>query len=74
VGTAALGLAARAAIRRARRPRVLGVRLPREIMPSNLDLKKLAKQVGDFAERLEHTSEDFRMASAQAKRMSKKLS
>jgi hypothetical protein len=53
---------------------VLGVRLPREVMPNNLDLKKLAKQVGDFAERLEHTSEDVRMASAQAKRMSKKLS
>jgi hypothetical protein len=50
------------------------VRLPRQLSPSNLDLKKVAKQIGNFAERLEHTSEDVRMASAQAKRMSKKLS
>jgi hypothetical protein len=50
------------------------VRLPRELMPGNLDLKKVANQIGNFAERVEHTSEDVRMASAQAKRMSKKLS
>jgi hypothetical protein len=43
-------------------------------MPGNFDLKKVAKQIGNLAERVEHTSEDVRMASAQAKRMSKKLS
>jgi hypothetical protein len=37
-------------------------------------LKKVLQQVGDLAERLERTSEDVRMASAQAKRMTKKLS
>jgi len=72
--TAALGLASRAAIKRARRPRVLGVRLPRELRPGNLDLKTLAKQIGDLAERVEQTSEDVRVASARAKRMSKKFS
>jgi hypothetical protein len=77
VGVAALGWAGREAIKSARRPKVLGVRLPREL--SNLDLKKLdlhkaAKQVGKLAEQLESTSEDVRMISAQAKRLSKKLS
>ena len=73
-GTAAVGLAGRAAIKRARRPRVLGVRLPRDLRPGSLDLKKVAKQIGNVAERVEHTSEDVRVASAQAKRVSKKLS
>jgi hypothetical protein len=53
---------------------VLGLRVPRELTPGNFDLKKVAKQVGDVAERLESTSEDIRVASGQAKRMTKKLS
>jgi hypothetical protein len=73
---------ATAAIRRARRPKVLGVRVPRSLTPGkldlsnlkDLDLKKVAKQIGNVAERVENTSEDVRVASAQAKRMSKKLS
>jgi hypothetical protein len=81
-GATAIGLAGRAALKRARRPRVLGVTVPRDLMPRNLDLKKLAdldvkkvaKQVTKFAEQLERTSEDVRMASAQAKRVSKRLS
>jgi hypothetical protein len=77
VGVAALGWAGREAIKSARHPKVLGVRVPREL--SNLDLKKLdlqkaAKQFGKLAEQLESTSEDVRMISAQAKRLSKKLS
>ena len=74
VGTAALGYAGREALKHARRPRLLGVSLPRDLKPGKLDVKKLAKQVGTAADRLERVSEDVRMASAQAKRMSKKLS
>jgi hypothetical protein len=74
LGTAALGLAGRAAIKRGRSPRVLGVRVPRELSPSNFDLKKVAKQIENFAERMEHTSDDVRLVSAQAKRVSKRLS
>ena len=81
-GAAAIGVVAVAVVKRARRPRVLGVPVPRSLNPGkldlnglkNLDLKKVAKQIGNVAERLENTSEDVRMASAQAKRMSKKLS
>jgi hypothetical protein len=72
-GGAAVGLG-RAAVNRARRPRVLGVRVPRGLTPGSLDLRKIAKQVESVAERVEHTSEDVRMASAQAKRVSKRLS
>jgi len=43
-------------------------------MPGNLNAKKLVKQIGDFAERVEHTSEDVRKASSQAKRVTKELS
>jgi hypothetical protein len=73
-GAAALGIAGRAAIKRTRRPRLLGVRLPRELTPGNFDLKRVAEQIGNIAERVEHASEDVRVASAQAKRVSKKLS
>ena len=77
VGVTALGWAGREAIRAARRPKVLGVPLPRELSRldlTKLDLQKAAKQVGKLAEQLESTSEDVRMISAQAKRLSKKLS
>jgi hypothetical protein len=85
--------------RRAQPPRVLGIAVPRELMPSNLDAKKLArnlekvtsnlnpkkltsnldlkdvvKQIGDAAEQVEARSEDLRLISAQAKRLSRKLS
>jgi hypothetical protein len=72
-GAAALGLAAAAAVKHARQPRVLGIRVPRALTPGKFDLKRVAKQIGDIAERVEHTSEDVRVASAQAKRVSKKL-
>jgi hypothetical protein len=68
VGVAALGWAGREAIKSRRRPKVLGVQLPRE-----LDTHKLAKQVGKVAEQLERTSDDVRMISAQAKRLSDRL-
>jgi hypothetical protein len=48
IGVAALGYTGVTAIRQARRPTFLGIRLPRELTdvdPKNLDLRKLAKQV-----------------------------
>ena len=77
-----MGLAGRAAIKRNRRPTVLGVKIPRAMaprniklqMPSGLNIKTIAKQVEQAADRLERTSEDVRLASAQAKRVSQKLS
>jgi hypothetical protein len=82
VGGAAVGLAGRAAIKRNRRPTLLGVKIPRAMVPRNiklkvphgLDVKTIAKQVEQAADRLERTSEDVRFASAQAKRVSRKLS
>jgi hypothetical protein len=82
VGGAAVGLAGRAAVKRNRRPTVLGVKIPRGVVPRNLklnvprglDVKAIAKQVEQAAERLERTSEDVRVASAQAKRISQKFS
>jgi hypothetical protein len=65
IGVAALGWAAREMMKTARRPTILGIKAP--------DLHKLAKQVGDAADRLERTSEDVRNLSQQAKRFSKKL-
>ena len=81
-GGAAVGLAGRAAIKRNRHPTVLGVKIPRAMVPRNiklkvphgLDVKTIAKQVEQAADRLERTSEDVRFASAQAKRVSRKLS
>jgi hypothetical protein len=77
-----VGLAGRAAVKRNRRPTVLGVKIPRRVVPRNLklnmprglDVKAIAKQVEQAADRLERTSEDVRLASAQAKRISQKLS
>jgi hypothetical protein len=70
-GVAALGFAGRAIIK-ARRPRLLGVRIPRDV--ADVDLKKLARQVSKVAGQVERASEDVRMASAQARRVAKKLS
>jgi hypothetical protein len=52
---------------------VLGVRIPRDLAPGNVDLNRVAKRIATIAERVEHTSEDVRVASAQAKRVSRKL-
>jgi hypothetical protein len=76
VGVAALGWAGREMIKNRRRPTVLGVRLPRELAGvdlKGLDTHKIAKQVGKAAEQLERTSDDVRMISAQARRLSKRL-
>jgi hypothetical protein len=78
-GTAAVGLAAWAAVKKAQRPRVLGVPLPRgltdgKINPKKLNVKTAAKHVSNLAERVEHTSEDVRATSAQVKRVTKRLS
>lgn len=82
VGGAAVGLAGRAAVKRNRRPTVLGVKIPRGMaapniklqMPRGLDVKTIARQVEHAADRVERTSEDIRLVSAQAKRVSRKLS
>jgi hypothetical protein len=82
VGGAAVGLAGRAAAKRNRRPTVLGVKVPRGMAarnlklksPRDIDVKTIAKRVEHAADRLERTSEDVRLASAQAKRVSKRLS
>jgi hypothetical protein len=58
------------------------VKVPRGVVPRNfklnvprgLDIKAIAMQVEQAADRLERTSEDVRLASAQAKRISQKLS
>ena len=82
VGGAAVGLAGHAAVKRNRRPKVLGVKIPRGMaarniklqLPRGFDVKTIARQVEHAADRLERTSEDVRLASAQAKRVSRKLS
>jgi hypothetical protein len=43
-------------------------------LPRDLDVKNIATQVEHAADRLERTSEDVRLASAQARRLSQKLS
>jgi hypothetical protein len=83
-GAAAVGVAARAALKhRSRGPKVLGVSIPRRLnagkldprkLAQNADAKKLVKQIGDVAGAVEARSEDVRMLSAQVKRLSKKLS
>ena len=86
-GSVAIGAATRAASRRPSRTRVLGVVIPKELKPENLasgidvrklsgkvDYKDLLKRIGDAAEAIEARSDDVRMLSAQAKRLSRKLS
>ena len=83
-GAAAVGIAGRAAMKqRARRPKVLGMSIPRQLNTTKLDprkvvqdvdAKKVIKQIGSLAEQVEAISEDVRMLSAQAKRLSEKLS
>jgi excinuclease UvrABC helicase subunit UvrB len=73
-----VGLAGRAAVKRNRRPKVFGKPMPQGIKRPNfhapkVDVKKVAKQVGNLAERVEHVSEDVRVVSAQTKRMTKNL-
>jgi hypothetical protein len=72
-GVAALGYAGRAVVK-SRRPQVLGMRLPAQLAPRNLDTRKLAKQVSKVAEQLERASEDVRIASAQVGRVARKVS
>jgi hypothetical protein len=83
-GAAAVGVAGRTALKqRTRRPKVLGMSLPRQLntgkmdprrVAQNVDPKKVVKRVGDVAGQVEARSEDLRMLSAQVKRLSKKLS
>jgi hypothetical protein len=81
VGGAAVGVVGRLASRRAK-PKLLGVAIPDELNPQRLDAKKLASQfdlkdvirhIGNFAEQIEARSEDVRSLSAQAKRLSRRM-
>ena len=75
-GTAAAGLAGRAVLRHAKPRRVLGVKVPRALDPSRLgklDVKKVAKQVGKAAERLERAGTSAASAGATAKQVSDQL-
>jgi hypothetical protein len=71
VGIAAIGFAGRSVMKSARRPRMLGVRLPREL--ADLDTRQLAKRLSKLAAQVEHASEDVRLASAQTKRVADRL-
>ena len=82
VGGAAVGGVSRLA-NHYRRPRVMGIRIPDELNPRHLDTKKLAgnidikgvlRKVGNAAEQIEERSDDVRALSAQAKRLTRKLS
>ena len=89
-GTAAVAVAGRAAMKKSRRrPRVLGMTMPRSMKPKidlkkldvtkkldlkKVDPKKVAKQLADVAERVEKTSEEVRVVSGQAKRVTRTLS
>lgn len=76
VGVAALGFVAAQTIKERRKPKAFGLKLPPELTkldPGKIDLRKVAKQVGNAADRLERTSEDVRMISVQAKKLSDKL-
>jgi len=62
IGVVALGWAGREALKSRSGPKMLG-----------MDLHKVATHVGKAADKLEHTSEDVRMISAQARRLSEKI-
>jgi hypothetical protein len=99
VGGAALGVAKRLT-NRSSQPKVLGIRIPKELNPQRLeasklvkgidakklvshvdvrrlgkdmDLKDLVRQIGNLAEQVEARSEDVRTLSAQAKRLSRRM-
>jgi Cft2 family RNA processing exonuclease len=77
VGSVAIGTATRAASRRAHRTRVLGVVIPKRTdvkkLSRNVDYRDLLKRIGDAAEVIETHSDEIRMLSGQAKRLSRKL-
>jgi hypothetical protein len=72
VGGAALG-AARLATHHSKR-KVLGITIPDELNPKDLDLKNVVRHIGNFAEQVEARSEEVRSLSAQAKRLSRRVS
>jgi hypothetical protein len=74
-------VAGRLANRRSR-PKLLGIAIPDELNPQRIDAKKLTSQldlkdvmrhIGNFAEQVEARSEDVRALSAQAKRLSRRI-
>ena len=61
-------------VKKGRKTRVLGLRIPPEFTPDGFDARKVARRIERLAERVEKTSDDVRMASAQARRVSQRLS
>ena len=67
-------------VNRHSRPKVLGVRIPDELervdvkrLAKGVDLKHVIRHIGDLAEQVEARSEDVRSLSAQAKRLSRRI-
>jgi hypothetical protein len=59
--------AARSLVRGIRRPRILGVRVPDpKKLAAGVDLKQVAKLIGNVAEQVEARSDDVRILSGQA--------
>jgi hypothetical protein len=87
-GSVAIGAATRMAGRKPRRKSVLGIAVPKGLKPEHLlrDLKPenlvrgrvdhadLLRRIGDAAELIEKRSDEVRLVSSQAKRISRKLS
>jgi hypothetical protein len=82
-GTAVIGVAGRAASQRTRRRRVLGIAIPDELrthtvdaarLVARIDLQDVMRRIGDAAEQVEAFSDDVRIWSSQAKRLSRGLS
>ena len=78
VGAAVAGVAGGLALkRRLGRPKVLGVPVPRSLKAPSVDVKSLAKTVGDASQRFAKTSKsvskDLERAGDQAERIGKIL-
>jgi hypothetical protein len=83
-GSVAIGAATRMAGRKPRRTSVLGVAVPKAIavpkdlkpakfMSGRVDYPDLMRRIGDAAELIERRSDEVRLVSSQAKRISRKL-
>jgi hypothetical protein len=55
-------------------PKKLSHSIDAKKLADNLDVKDVMRKIGDAAEQIEARSEDVRMLSAQAKRLTRKLS
>jgi hypothetical protein len=77
-GSVAIGAATRMAGRKPRRTSVLGIAVPKDLKPAKfmsgrVDYSDLLRRIGDAAELIEKRSDEVRLVSSQAKRISRKL-